>query len=268
MIHASRLTYPWRLTLPTKRVNMIFGISSVLAVASMTPALADADRAPREHKVSYFSDFPLPVDREVPTSELPAHVQKWLRSASASPSTQLRTSTPLGYKLRRGGLRGDGKYIYQSADIYAIDASCGQGGCKPKQQVKLRFRENVQGRNSKRWKLTMYTQPYSGPRTFKTSYHYECGVNLSKERDRTCSSWRDDGADRSAGGGGKNGLVVDKNFGRTPNVKKFPMFMIDVKFADGSRSRGDDGQLGQKFRGWDVCVKAKTTSLCKTTAKG
>lgn len=254
--------------MPTKRVNMIFGISSVLAVASMTPALADADRAPREHKVSYFSDFPLPVDREVPTSELPAHVQKWLRSASASPSTQLRTSTPLGYKLRRGGLRGDGKYIYQSADIYAIDASCGQGGCKPKQQVKLRFRENVQGRNSKRWKLTMYTQPYSGPRTFKTSYHYECGVNLSKRGTALVQAGVMMVPIDPCGGGGKNGLVVDKNFGRTPNVKKFPMFMIDVKFADGSRSRGDDGQLGQKFRGWDVCVKAKTTSLCKTTAKG
>ncbi|MYQ78361.1 MULTISPECIES: hypothetical protein [unclassified Streptomyces] len=254
--------------MPTKRANLIFGISIFLAAASTTPALADADRAPADHEVSYFSDSPLPVDRQVPASKLPDYAQRLLGSAPDAPSTQLRTSTPRGYKLRRGGVKGDGKYIYQSADMYAIDASCGQSGCKPKQQVKLRFRENVQGRDSKRWKLTMYIQPYSGPRTFKSSYHYECGVNLTKETDRTCSSWRDDGADRSAGGGGKNGLVIDKSFGRTPNVKKFPMFMIDVKFADGSRSRGDDGQLGQKFRGWDVCVKAKATSLCKTTGKG
>lgn len=59
-----------------------------------------------------------------------------------------------------------------------------------------------------------------------------------------------------------------KAFGRSPNVKKFPMFKIDVKFADGTRARGDDGQEGEKFRGWDVYVKAKSTRLCSTTGKG
>lgn len=170
--------------------------------------------------------------------------------------------------MRKGGVRGEGKYVYQSADVYAIEGSCDATSCEVKQQVKLRFRQNVTGGDSKKWKLQMYTQAYSGSRVFQTGYHYECGVNIAKEKDWTCSSWRDDGADRSSDGAGRNGLMITKAFGRSPNVKKFPMFKIDVKFADGTRARGDDGQEGEKFRGWDVCVKRKARAFARPPERG
>ncbi|WP_328901097.1 hypothetical protein OHR86_15185 [Streptomyces sp. NBC_00441] len=93
-------------------------------------------------------------------------------------------------------------------------------------------------------------------------------MNIAKEKDWTCSSWRDDGADRSSDGAGRNGLMITKAFGRSPNVKKFPMFKIDVKFADGTRARGDDGQEGEKFRGWDVCVKRKARAFARPPERG
>lgn len=46
------------------------------------------------------------------------------------------------------------------------------------------------------------------------------------------------------------------------------MVNFKVRFADGSTARGDDGTEGEKFRGWDVCVRDGDTRLCATTGKG
>ena len=46
------------------------------------------------------------------------------------------------------------------------------------------------------------------------------------------------------------------------------MVNFTIGFADGSFARGDDGQRGEKFRGWDVCVTASSTKPCSTTGDG
>ncbi|MFE6050897.1 hypothetical protein ACFQ6N_09090 [Kitasatospora sp. NPDC056446] len=46
------------------------------------------------------------------------------------------------------------------------------------------------------------------------------------------------------------------------------MVNLKVRFADASYAIGDDGQEGEKFRGWDVCVAASDSKLCPTTGRG
>ncbi|MFD7450024.1 hypothetical protein [Kitasatospora sp. NPDC059827] len=46
------------------------------------------------------------------------------------------------------------------------------------------------------------------------------------------------------------------------------MANLKVRFSDGSTAIGDDGQEGEKFRGWDVCVTAADSTLCPTTGRG
>jgi hypothetical protein len=197
---------------------------------------------------------------------LPPDARKQLQGVNSDVSTVVR-DTPRGYVLRRGGIDKD-RYIYKSAEVWAIEATCTPSKCRPVQQVKLRFKQNVQGTSSKRWTLVMYSQPYSGPRAFRSAWSYECGVNITNGRDRTCSTWKDDGADGPDSGAGSHGATLSKSFGSTANARKFPLFKMDITFADGSHARGDDGERGEKFRGWDTCVKPRSTKLCAMTGDG
>src|SRR5262249_47307078 len=140
-------------------------------------------------------------------------------------------------------------YIYQSANVWAIEARCGARSCEPVQQVKLSLKETAVGNTSKRWTSTLYASRWSGRSAFGLRYYYECGVNVAGGEDKTCSSWRDDRADGAASGSARNGTVLNHGFGATNNVTKFPMVRFDVRFADGSSAVGDDGRTGEKFRG-------------------
>lgn len=250
------------------RARTLQGIVTSAATLSLTlvPAITGSGaHAATAKTVAFFAASPLPAAGNVAVTRLPASARAQLIPGQASVAPKL--STPNGYKLRGGDVTDKGRHYYKSANVWAIEASCGST-CKIVQQVKLSLKENVLGVTSKGWWLTEYATHWSGPSTFHTSWYYECGVNLAGKGDETCSTWRHDGAQGGDSGPGHNGEVVKKYFGTTNNVTKFPMLKLDVTFADGSHSTGDDGQRGEKFRGWDVCVTAKTTKLCKKTGKG
>ncbi|MEU0124406.1 hypothetical protein ABZ114_22440 [Streptomyces albidoflavus] len=252
-----------------RQPHLAFAMTCAAITAATTTNITDVRAEgprPERESVHYFAETPLPTTASVPTESLPPQARAQLRH-SAEIAHTVRTDTPRGYKLRRGSI-DQKRFIYKSAEVWAIEANCTPSECRPVQQVKLRFKQNVQGGSSKRWHLTMYSQPHSGPRSFRTAWSYQCGVNPSGETDKTCSTWKTDGSDGADAGVGAHGKEIRKGFGSTGNVKKFPMFKIDVTFADGSRARGDDGNYGEKFRGWDTCVKARSTKLCTTTGKG
>jgi hypothetical protein len=46
------------------------------------------------------------------------------------------------------------------------------------------------------------------------------------------------------------------------------MVNFHVLWASGVQAIGDDGQPGEKFRGWDACVKATSSTMCPTTGTG
>ena len=249
-------------TMGNKRGWKLSLMIAMSAAAGLCAPAAAGAAAPTTHRVVYFSDHSLGSGETVSVSALPAEARAQLTRRSTKPSI----ATPRGYKLRRGGLKTS--YIYQSADVWAIEASCGSDGCKPIQQVKLYLKETAIGNTSKRWTLTLYASYWSGPSSFGLRYYYECGVNIAHSEDKTCSSWRNDHADGSASGAAHNGTALNQGFGTTNNVTKFPMVRFDVKFADGSSAVGDDGHTGEKFRGWDVCVRARTTKMCTKTGTG
>lgn len=203
----------------------------------------------------------MPAKVLTPASALPRVAEEQLNG-----TLKAQTNTPGGYRLRRGNRRTD--YTYASAYVWAIEARCGSGGCTPIQQVRLQLIESLQGATSKRWTNTTGSALWSGPSYYVLRYYYQCGVNIKGARDKTCSTWRHDGADGSSSGGAHNGYKINRTFGSTNNVTKFPMVNLQVTFADGSHAIGDDGHAGEKFRGWDACVKARSTKLCKTTGQG
>ncbi|MCX4749120.1 hypothetical protein OG455_27030 [Kitasatospora sp. NBC_01287] len=236
-------------------------VTLLLTCGSPTAHAVVPDHVVATQQVGFFAAAPLP-ESGAPLGSLPAAAQQQLAPASPHP----RTDTPRGYKLRQGGAATD--YIYNSADVWAIDAHCDGSSCSPVQQVKLGLKEYVFGGDSRRWRLTLNSSPWSGPSGFSASYDYECGVNIPDDVDKTCATWKADGADGPTSGTAPNGTEVNHGFGRTTGVVKFPMVNLKVRFADGSTALGDDGNAGEKFRGWDVCVTAADSKLCPTTGKG
>lgn len=235
------------------------------AVASAAPSRPSGASDGATKTVAFVSDQPLTTTRPVAVRALPAQAQATLAGGKVRPAD----ATPRGYLLRGGGPNsGNPDYRYDSAYVWAIEASCGLFECDVIQQVRLRLTENVAGTNSKRWSLVLQAQPWSGPSIYSLSYDYECGVNIPDAIDQTCSTWRDDNADGPESADAYDGYIINKNFGDTSNVTKFPMVNMKVEFADGSVAIGDDGQNGEKFRGWDVCVKARSTKLCPSTGTG
>jgi hypothetical protein len=238
---------------------------AILGAAGSRAALAaPASLLPGNDKtITFFSDHPLAPGERIATASLPTAVRAQLTGEVSADASH----TPRGYELRRGNLRTD--YLYVSAYVWAIEGSCNLTGCKAVQQVRLQLFESIPGKQSKRWTLTMYATPWSGPSYFALRYYYECGVNIKGARDETCSTWRHDGADGHSGpADAYNAFKINRSFGSTPNVTKFPMVNFLVTFRDGSHAVGDDGHDGEKFRGWDVCVKKTATKMCKTTGTG
>lgn len=250
------------------RTRALRGVVTSAMALSLTvlPAVTGSGaHAATAKTIAFFADAPLPAAGNVAITRLPASARAQLTGTGASVAPQL--STPRGYKLRGGHILDKAHFYYKSANVWAIEARCGST-CKPIQQVELSLKENVRGLQSKSWWLTEYATHWSGPSTFHSSWYYECGVNLSGKKDETCSTWRHDEAQGGDSGPGRNGEVIKKYFGSTNKVTKFPMLKLDVTFADGSHSTGDDGQRGEKFRGWDVCATARSTKLCAKTDEG
>ncbi|MGW2488625.1 hypothetical protein ACWCV9_15635 [Streptomyces sp. NPDC001606] len=246
------------------RTTALAATAAVAAVAGATGAAPAHAPAQTSQTIRFFSDRPLPANGATAVSALPASARALLTGErSVSPDTD----TPRGYKLRKGNTPTP--YIYKSGDVYAIEAHCDAHECHAIQQVELAIKEYVRGRTSKNWEITFYGRRYTGSADFHMEYTYECGVNIPHAKDKTCSTWRHDGAQGPAGPAvAVNKQYIVKNFGKTPVVTKFPMVKMLVEFHDGSEAIGDDGKPGEKFRGWDVCVTKTTTKLCHSTGDG
>jgi hypothetical protein len=239
---------------------------SLAAVASTVLAVQPAQAAALDSTaktVTFYSDHSLDSSKAVQVSALPASAQAQVTGVKPN------DATPRGYVLRGGRPNGNNPdYRYDSDYIWAVEASCGFLECDVVQEVRIRLTENVVGTTSKRWNLVLQASPWQGSSAYSLSYYYECGVNIPDAIDQTCSTWRDDNADGPDSGPAYDGDTLNYSFGDTNNVTKFPMVNMMVEFADGSVALGDDGEPGEKFRGWDVCVTLSDTKLCSSTGTG
>jgi len=80
--------------------------------------------------------------------------------------------------------------------------------------------------------------------------------------------YKANGADGSSSANFTSAYSINSTFGTTNLVTKLPMIKLGVRWSDGTIALGDDGQPGEKFRGWDVCATAGTTKLCATSGTG
>ena len=171
-------------------------------------------------------------------------------------------ATESGYILQHPGHRR-GDYIYDSDNVYMAHVRCRGSSCQTVAQVKVHLHEYIVGRNSKRWQITLYESRYSGTEGYQTSYFYACAVNISGARDKYCPEKYSDGADANESSTFYNGEVLNRSFGSTNGVTKFPMVKITVLFLCQCRA-----VPVVKFRMWDVCVKARSTKLCAHSGDG
>lgn len=63
-------------------------------------------------------------------------------------------------------------------------------------------------------------------------------------------------------------LVSVRDIGVRPDATELLTGKEMIEFADGSVALGDDGEPGEKFRGWGVCVTLGDTKLCGSTGTG
>jgi hypothetical protein len=176
--------------------------------------------------------------------------------------------TERGYKRRTPGRRLS-DYIYDSDWVRADLITCYNANeCRVESEVKLRLRQNVVGGSSKSWKMTLYAQTWYGSSAYVTWYEYQCAVNIKNATDKYCTGFKSDGADGFRSDRFYDGDVITHYFGSYQPVTKFPMEKLHVTWSSGTQAIGDDDTPGEKFRGYDVCVKATTTKLCSSSGMG
>lgn len=96
------------------------------------------------------------------------------------------------------------------------------------------------------------------------TYSYRCAVNVSGHPDHYCG-WG--ASDHESGGvrpntakdAAKNGLK--KEFENHNGAKNYPMYALAVHWSDGVSQTA-------RFRGYDTCVKARSTKLCAKSGNG
>jgi hypothetical protein len=196
-------------------------------------------------------DYAVASDAPMPPNPTPAQVQ-----------VVTRADTEKGYILQHPGHRRT-DYIYDSDNVYMAHVRCQGSRCQTIAQVKAQLHQYVVGRNSKRWQITLHASRYSGTEGYQTSYFYACAVNISRAKDKYCPEKYSDGADSNESSTFYNGEVLNRSFGSTNGVTKFPMVKVTVLFLCNCNATPV-----VKFRMWDVCVKAKSTKLCKHSDNG
>jgi len=220
-------------------------------------------------KITFFTKRNLP--KKFPASDLPAGARARLKGQDIR-----ATAVPSGYALQGGDRDANNPdYKYNSDSVLATEASCEYildlpVDCTTIQQVSVQIHENLTGGGSSRWYIILNALRTSGPAGYIMSYDYECGVNITLAADQTCSTWADDGADGpDTDVPSFDGDSVNRDFGFTKSVTKYPMINVHIEFADGSVAVGDDGTDGEKFRGWDVCVDPSgNAKLCPLSDPG
>ncbi len=137
-------------------------------------------------------------------------------------------------------------------------------GVKTLALINVVFNEYLEGGSSKQWRLSadVTEEENEGNLSRQYSWAYHCGVNLPRSSDPTCNEYASDGADPDTDTGVYNpGDKIFKYFGYSNNVTKFPMFKFVVAWSNGiTQVYG--------FRGWDVCVRARTTRFCDGSGDG
>jgi len=219
--------------------------------------LHGAVAAPSHTDLAYFSTDPVSPSASIKLPNLPR--------VARVPSVV--GETELGFKLRDLSKQPSTSFVYNSVPVYAIHLSC-QSTCVAVSQVQVSIKENVAGTTSKRWINTVYASTYSGSQPWTASYNYACAVNVPNTRDIYCPFYKADGADGSSSANFTSAYSINSTFGTTNLVTKLPMIKPGVRWSDGTIALGDDGQPGEKFRGWDVCATAGTTKLCATSGTG
>jgi hypothetical protein len=249
-------------------------LTAIVATTALTAAAAPAYSSPTpgvSGDVYYLTDEETP-DGPHPVSDLPASVRAQLtgnstRKSEHGPIGTLAKDTPRGYKLR--GNNKLSNFLYKTDWMTAKWVHCKDGVCTTKQKIKFKMHQSHGGETAKRWKLTAYYDHISGSRSFKGYFSYECGVNIPREKDKTCSTHFDDDAD---GPDDMNRMSHEeslyKKWGNKKSTKKFPMVKFDIQFANGTWGQFE-GDYGMKMRGWDTCINARgRAKLCPATGTG
>jgi len=191
-----------------------------------------------------------PLPATFPVSEL----AKLEGTGDVSPAA----STPNGFKLQNPGImRSD--YLYDSDPVYQNAGDCGPIICTAKAQVKVQFHQEVIGRTSHTWRLTMNMTENSNPGNLTWTYSstYWCGININLASDKLCD---DPGAAPSNETMSTNDPVY-KPWGAPNGITVFPMVQATTIFSDGV-------EVTVKFRGWDTLSTASTTRLNTTSGTG
>jgi hypothetical protein len=184
-----------------------------------------------------------------------------------------------GYRLR--GTRRLTDYIYNTDQLFAVLDRCsehdGNVACIKIGRIGVRVDQYIFGGPSTRWKYTVSTTYIAGPR-YQAEFTYQCARNVKRAPDNYCDTYRGDRADGfetaivAAKPGSYDDAAADLNadFGRAFDAKKYAMIKVIVRWDDfNAAARGDDGQVGFKFRMWDTTrLTADDAHLEKATGSG
>lgn len=177
-----------------------------------------------------------------------------LGSGEGSVSAQKVAS---GYKLR--GTNRISNYICNSDKLIADLARCNRDGCTTIGRVAVSVKQYVFGGSSTRWNHTVTTEYIHGPR-YSAEFTYLCARNIKSDPDKYCDDYSDgaDGFDAAVvaarpGSYENENATINANFGRDVGKKKYGMINAIVRWDDYNvAARGDDGEIGFKYRTWDT----------------
>lgn len=127
--------------------------------------------------------------------------------------------------------------------------------------IEVYYNIRLGGGSSKMWVLSAGIDVVENDANLTMNYsvEYHCGVNLPRASDPTCNEYAGDGADPDTDSRVYNpGDELQKYFGYSNSVTKFPMLKFTVAWSTGITQE-------YMFRGWDVCVRARTTKFCSGT---
>lgn len=187
--------------------------------------------------------------------------EQQIRDACASSGPAARAGTPDGYKLWHPGYVRPGGFLYQTDPYPFKQVRIDETGVTTLALINVTYNIYLEGGSSKQWRLSadVQTEENEGNLTSQYSVEYHCGVNLPRASDPTCNEYASDGADPDTDTRVYNpGDQLYKYFGYSNSVTKFPMLKFTVAWSTGITQE-------YKFRGYDVCVRARTTRFCSGT---
>lgn len=179
--------------------------------------------------------------------------------AEAPASVEEPDDVGSGYYLLPETKKSD--WVYQGANQYEGDYHCIDEECTLTNEVRVWFKETVQGGTSRLWDIQYNVRLVKGTSDYQSTYNYWCAVNLADEPDENCLQWRTDDSSPHDSALFDNTDDQYYSFGSSNNVKKYPMVNIVTLFPDTVSDTA-------KWRGWDTCTSATNNQLCATSGTG